>query len=128
MIPLEESLEREPLVYQNHETIHIRQLNVQRRKSQRLIGSITCIVLTCLVFVVGGRKAITSLAHHNIQPQTTCGPLTVRREWRMLSEQEKIQYLNAILCLRKHPSRLGMNHSLYDDFPWVHALVGGYCR
>ena len=128
MLPLEESLEREPLVYQDHETNHSHQLNFQRQKSRRLIASIISIVLTCSFFVVGGRKAISSLAHHNIQPQTTCGPLTVRREWRMLSEEEKIQYLDAILCLRTHPSRLGMNHSLYDDFPWVHALVGGYCR
>lgn len=57
-----------------------------------------------------------------------CQQPAIRREWRSFSDTEKQAYIDAVQCLRQSPSQLGLNHSLYDDFPWVHSQVGGYCQ
>lgn len=57
-----------------------------------------------------------------------CSSPTIRREWRSLSWVEKLNYIEAVQCLRGLPSRLGLNHSLYADFPYVHENVGNYCE
>ena len=57
-----------------------------------------------------------------------CITPSTRREWRSLSTAEKHDYLQAVGCLREQPSRLGLNQSLYDDFPWVHVRIGEYCK
>ncbi|KAM0795551.1 hypothetical protein BDR22DRAFT_883005 [Usnea florida] len=48
----------------------------------------------------------------------------IRREWRDLSDTEKGDYIQAVQCLRSSPSRLGLNQTLYDDFPYVHSRNG----
>ena len=55
---------------------------------------------------------------------SNCGRLHSRRGWRTLSQQEQTDYISAVQCLRGKPSRLGLSHSLYDDFPFVHRQVG----
>lgn len=49
-----------------------------------------------------------------------------RREWRTLSDNEKQDYISAVLCLRDATSTLApsSNHTAYDDFPWIHSHVG----
>ncbi len=59
--------------------------------------------------------------------ESVCNRPRYRREWRSLSHQEKHRYIQAVQCLKQIPSRLGQNQSLYDDFPYVHFRVGGYC-
>ena len=51
---------------------------------------------------------------------TTCASTPTRREWRSLSVAERDNYIDAVLCLKAKPSRLGMSNSLYDDFPYIH--------
>jgi len=85
---------------------------------------ITLIVLTC--FLLSGQ--IFSW----IQPKfggsaSTCTSPSIRREWRSLSRVEKLRYIDAVQCLRERPSRLDLNQSLYDDFPYVHRNVGDQC-
>ncbi|MCJ1446931.1 MAG: hypothetical protein MMC23_007439, partial [Stictis urceolatum] len=48
----------------------------------------------------------------------------VRHEWRNLDREAKRSYIAAVNCLRHRPSRLGLNQSLYDDFPFVHSRIG----
>ena len=60
----------------------------------------------------------------SIAPHESCQEPTVRHEWRSLSKEEKGAYLRAVQCLRTVPSRLGFNHTLYDDFPHFHARTG----
>ncbi|KAL2067816.1 hypothetical protein VTL71DRAFT_15912 [Oculimacula yallundae] len=66
--------------------------------------------------------------HHSYHPHQakSCLRPAVRREWRTLSIKERKNYLDAIQCLWKHPSRLGLNHSLYEDFPWFHSRAGNF--
>ncbi|KAH8714043.1 hypothetical protein GQ44DRAFT_625199 [Phaeosphaeriaceae sp. PMI808] len=62
-------------------------------------------------------------------PPTTseqCEYMSTRREWRTLEMSQKYEYIKAVKCLRTKSSRLGLNQSLYDDFPWVHSRIGEY--
>jgi tyrosinase len=68
-----------------------------------------------LLFAILGAAAAVS--------NCTCKEPAVRKEWRQLSEESRQSYLQAVLCLRSKPSRLGLETSLYEDFPYVHARV-----
>jgi len=57
-----------------------------------------------------------------------CQTPAVRQEWRALSKAEQIEYLEAVNCLRTLDSRIGMNHSRYDDFPFIHSRIGNYSK
>jgi hypothetical protein len=60
------------------------------------------------------------------RPSSTCARPAVRREWRSLSTAEKRDYIQAVQCLTATPSRLGLNQSMYHDFPFVHYTTGEY--
>lgn len=62
-----------------------------------------------------------------VNASQTCQAPVTRREWRSLSNFEKQGYITAVQCLRKRPSILTLNQSLYDYFPWIHSRVGEYC-
>lgn len=42
-----------------------------------------------------------------------------RIEWRKLESAQQKSYIDAVLCLKTKPSRIGLK-SLFDDFPHVH--------
>ncbi|KAI1862667.1 hypothetical protein JX265_006962 [Neoarthrinium moseri] len=52
-----------------------------------------------------------------------CTQPAVRREWRVLAEQEKVDYIAAVKCLTTKPSKVGLATSLYEDFPWIHSQL-----
>ena len=52
--------------------------------------------------------------------QTNCTDPVVRKEWGAATDAEKSSYINAVLCLAKKPSRLGLSTTLYDDFGYIH--------
>ncbi|KAI1464569.1 Di-copper centre-containing protein [Daldinia caldariorum] len=54
---------------------------------------------------------------------TTCENPAVRKEWRTLSTDERNSYISAVKCLATKPSMLGLNTTLYDDFPYVHNAL-----
>ena len=56
----------------------------------------------------------------SIRPSLFCQQAPIRREWRTLTIAEQHDYIRAIRCLATKPSKLGINGTLYDDFPWVH--------
>ncbi|OKL58516.1 hypothetical protein UA08_06306 [Talaromyces atroroseus] len=56
---------------------------------------------------------------------THCQTPTVRLEWRSLSLEARENYITAIQCLSKRPSRLGLNTTRYDDFVYSHLNVSG---
>jgi len=59
------------------------------------------------------------------KPGSACSTLRVRKEWRTLSRQEQINYIQAVKCLAKLPSKLlpGGNYRRYDDFENVHSRM-----
>jgi hypothetical protein len=65
---------------------------------------------------------------YSVSRPRACGKETTRHEWQSLSTPQKHEYLTAVQCLKTRPSKLGMNHTLYDDFPFVHSHFGEYGR
>ena len=57
---------------------------------------------------------------NSLEEVWSCQKPRVRREWRVLEESERTEYLEAVKCLLTKPSKLRNSGSLYDDFAWVH--------
>ena len=92
--------------------------------SQTLSG--LCISLLCFLLLATGASFFASRTTFGFPP-SSCKSPTIRREWRGLHSHEKHDYINALQCLRQHPSKLGLNHSRYDDFPHFHIHYGENC-
>ena len=95
--------------------------NVHRRTPFYIVLATLCLLLC---FSVGA--LLFSIPYTPVTPQTRCRNPTARQEWRSLSEHQKSQYLRAVQCLRTIPSRLrlGLNQTIYEDFPYVHTRAG----
>lgn len=127
MLPSKQSLEENPLLYPDYEDNRSDQKPDKREKRPYQVIAILVIVLLCLIVSLASGAMFMILERDGAQTQIACEHPPDRREWRDLGEKQKQNYLDAVLCLKETPSRLNMNQSLYDDFPWVHALVGEYC-
>ncbi|KAG5784240.1 hypothetical protein H9Q73_002142 [Fusarium xylarioides] len=46
-----------------------------------------------------------------------------RVEWRKLSKSAQADYISAVKCLDKLPSKIGLKTSHYNDFPYVHTKL-----
>ena len=101
--------------------------NTQKSRTLRLKFALLLAVL-CVVLGFGGGILIKRKIATNSLAPTVCTDPVVRREWRGLSEAERGDYIEAVQCLRSSPSRLGLNQSLYDDFPYVHSRNGESCE
>jgi tyrosinase len=60
------------------------------------------------------------------KPQAECKNPEKRIEWRQMDPQDQKSYLDAVLCLKTKPSKIGLNSTLYDDFPNVHFKLNNY--
>ena len=127
MLPSKKSLEADPLIYpEDEDEVNKDELKTsQKRPRYNLLVLWTA--LSCLTVGIACAVAFSVLVRHDPKAHSACVNPPYRREWRTLSEEQQQDYLTAVLCLKDTPSRLGMNQSLWDDFPWVHALIGGYC-
>ncbi len=56
--------------------------------------------------------------------QRSCRNPSIRHEWRRLSRPQQEEYIAAVQCLRSSKSKLGLNQSIYDDFPLIHSRLG----
>lgn len=52
-----------------------------------------------------------------------CTTPKLRREWSKATQAERTSYINAVKCLTTKPSKIGLDHRLYDDFVFVHATL-----
>ena len=95
-------------------------------------GSFKVFGITSLLLLFIGGSLLAGFHHPDVDKPTAvssaCKKPAFRREWRSLSTSQKHNYLLAVQCLKQKPSRLGLNQSLYDDFPYVHYRVGGSCK
>jgi hypothetical protein len=59
-----------------------------------------------------------------------CSSPKIRKEWRSLSAMEKEDYVTAVQCLTTKQSKLSKvkGDTLYNDFPYLHTTIGGYCK
>nr|XP_036582174.1 uncharacterized protein CTRU02_07740 [Colletotrichum truncatum]KAF6790834.1 hypothetical protein CTRU02_07740 [Colletotrichum truncatum] len=59
----------------------------------------------------------------NAAPIDDTTQLPQRIEWRSLSDAGKADYITAVKCLDSKPSKIGLETSRYNDFPYVHAQL-----
>ena len=75
------------------------------------------------------RRPITGLfPTRNTAAVGPCHEPTIRREWRTLSDDEKLEYISAAKCLTEIPSLIGLNGTAHDDFAFVHMAVGEHSK
>ncbi len=91
-----------------------------------ILLSLICLAMGFTSGILLNRQ-ITSATSLKFTAASFCNDSQFRREWRSLGHCEKHKHIQAVQCLKKVPSRLGQNQSLYDDFPYVHFRIGGYC-
>jgi hypothetical protein len=60
----------------------------------------------------------------NCPPKSCCARPLIRKEWRALSKQERLDYLSAVKCLMAAPPQLAHlypgSKSRFDDFQAAH--------
>lgn len=102
--------------------------SAQRSRVFRLSLAL-CAAIFCTVLGFCGGILVKQTIHFKPSlASITCTNPVIRREWRDLSDAEKSDYIGAVQCLRSSPSRLGLNQTLYDDFPYVHSRNGEACE
>ena len=96
-------------------------------KGTRHLAKTAPFLIVCIIcgYILGDQFPIRSLNSHTPQSRGCVGP-SIRREWRSSSDCEKQEYISAVQRLRNVPSRSNASQSLFDDFPYVHTLVGAY--
>ncbi|KAF2121024.1 hypothetical protein BDV96DRAFT_641662 [Lophiotrema nucula] len=83
------------------------------------IGAYLVVTSLALLFIVLHSLFIVSL------PSEKCQRPMFRREWRTFDDQEKKNYIEAVQCLKDIPSKIGTNYSIFEDFPYAHAIGDG---
>ena len=102
------------------------------RRSRKLILSLSLctLVFTCLVVGFTGGTYLRAIQKPGIyglvELSNACKHPVLRREWRSLSKADKRDYIQSVKCLKTLPSRLHLNQTVYDDFPWIHKHFGEY--
>ncbi|KAI9367056.1 hypothetical protein BJX61DRAFT_530241 [Aspergillus egyptiacus] len=80
--------------------------------------------------IAAGKALVNQVLYQFTKPRynpSTCSPLTagVRREWGALSKRERKEYIEAVQCLTRSPSKIDPEfapgaRTRYDDFVAVH--------
>lgn len=109
-----------------------RALQGQQLRSPKILSAVVLGALVLGIFFFSGvileDHFLRNQALDLYQNRERCSSPSTRREWRSFSAAEKLNYLDAVQCLRETPSRLHSDYSLYDDFPWVHTNIGNNCE
>ncbi|KAG4254495.1 hypothetical protein FPRO04_09676 [Fusarium proliferatum] len=79
--------------------------------------------LTSILALTG---AITPAIAAPAKSDKTCSNPVKRIEWRELDATDQQGYIDAVLCLKTKPSRMGLSSSLYDDFPHLHFQLNSW--
>ena len=66
-------------------------------------------------------NATESLPTSNV----SCTSPSLRQEWSSVTQDVRDNYITATLCFTSKSSRIGLNSTFYDDFPWAHNQLAG---
>lgn len=61
-------------------------------------------------------------------PASSCTTICIRREWRELSQSQKVQYANGINIMKSMPSAGGGGKNFYEDFTIIHYINADYAH
>ena len=99
------------------------------KKQREALGKVRVSIISILVVILCLAAGwMAGMFSKKLTAYPKCKNLHVRREWRSLSTPEKDDYIQAVRCLLSKPSITRPNGVLYDDYPYTHARVGGYCK
>lgn len=99
------------------------------KQQPKIMVKLRVIVVSMLIIVSCFAAGWTAGVFIEIpKAQSRCQNPRIRREWRSLSTSEKAAYIQAVRCLLLQPSITRPSGVLYDDYPYTHARVGGYCK
>ena len=90
------------------------------------------LIFVCLILFIARMRVQDMKFRQNDQPirvqnpSLLCKDSKLRQEWRTLDRSEQAEYIAAVNCLRDSPSSLGLDQTLYHDFPLIHSQVGNY--
>lgn len=99
--------------------------------------TIFIICATCILFSVASVYVIYYPISQKYQPSRsvlvheksrTCRDPAVRQEWRSLSFLQRREYISAVRCLQNRPSTIGLDHTLHDEFTWIHSRLGNFSK
>lgn len=122
----ERSYERVPTSEDDAERQPQSRIISSRKRRPWLIDLCGASILATLIFIAGYTLASRTAATPGSSTLSgRCENPIIRREWRMLSTQEKEHYIDSVQCLQRIPSRFGQNQSAFDDFPWIHSKIRG---
>lgn len=65
---------------------------------------------------------------HGVAERGRCDAPVQRIEWRDMTVSDQKGYIEAVLCLKSKPSRIGLNTTLYDDFAYVHFKYASWSK
>ena len=99
-------------------------LTPHQKPARKYSSTVIYTAVACLAFGFALGLLIRQTSRTSASPRPSCENPAIRHEWRSLSKREKGAYLQAVQCLRTTPSRLGLNQTLYDDFPYLHTRTG----
>lgn len=122
--------------YESNPEVDLHKPSKRSSSTRSRIFGFICVFLAILVclttmFTYGlfrQNKLIFAIFGDYSDPSSRCINPPARQEWRSLSQSEKNNYISAVLCLKTKPSRVRSGGTLYDDFPFQHKLIGGYCK
>lgn len=112
---------------------------MHRRERQQRHRSVRNWILLCCLSIVATLSLVWStvvLVIASDPPSTApgssgldakCEIPRIRREWRSLNAVERSNYIQAVQCVQKLPSKVTESGSLYDDFVYIHMLIGRNC-
>lgn len=90
------------------------------------VSTFLVLIFIAITYVAQRHDSVDGAARDGFAfPILHCSHVRTRREWRTLSKAEKSEYIDAVKCMTQTPSKMGLNGTLYDDFPWTHAQAGG---
>lgn len=78
------------------------------------------------MFAAAGAVASAVALPANPAPRATCTNPEKRLEWREMKPEQQQSYLEAVKCLTTKPSKIRLNSTLYDDFPYVHFHLNSF--
>jgi len=109
--------------------LQLEKLSIRTESSRAWIRTAIVVGIIVILFLAGGATSYFQLYNYNGFPtKRSCQSPALRQEWRSFSTDEQYDYINAAQCLRSIPSRLHDGMSIYDDFPFLHDVVGDYGR
>jgi hypothetical protein len=78
------------------------------------------ISIAVLILVIAGVGVVYKSSREAAPP---CLAPERRMEWRELDNEDKSQYIAAVMCLQQFPSIVADIGRLSDDFPWLHRHI-----